>query len=254
MKRTSGRLPGTATPTLAKLTRTSGIRRLSRQSSGESGPSNQPRQSIKQVANLQKKRRKQLKEAIDLKVTANLQSVKADLMTTKVNFATIQVENLGTEVKLAKSKTEMDVKLQNFKIYDKQKAFTLYEMIAECTGDQVLDVNIEIYDMLTEKEKEMGMPDIKVKINMGHTGLFQTQLFSGSLAHPSVSRTIQNKCQGCDLVGRSVVQQSRAGCNIQIGEKFHSCLLSEFSPLAGGPSTLLAGSHSSYRPHCSVQV
>ena len=166
-KRTSGRLPGTATPTLAKLTRTSGIRRLSRQSSGESGPPNQPRQSIKQVANLQKKRRKQLKEAIDLKVTANLQSVKADLMTTKVNFATIQVENLGTEVKLAKSKTEMDVKLQNFKIYDKQKAFTLYEMIAECTGDQVLDVNIEIYDMLTEKEKEMGMPDIKVKINMG---------------------------------------------------------------------------------------
>ena len=28
--------------------------------------------------------------------------------------------------------------------------------------------------------------------------------------------------------------------------------LTQVLPLAGGPSTLLAGSHSSYRPHCKI--
>ena len=69
-------------------------------------------------------------------ITANLQSVSADLMTTKVSFARLKVENLKTKVKLSKSKTEIEASLKNFIIFDRSPG-SLYKMIAECRGDQV---------------------------------------------------------------------------------------------------------------------
>ena len=99
-------------------------------------------------------------------ITADLQSVSADLMSTKVSFATIKVENLETKVKLSKSKTEIETSLKNFKIFDRSPG-SLYKMIAECTGDQVLDVSVVMYDMLSDADKMAGMPDVSVRINMG---------------------------------------------------------------------------------------
>ena len=75
----------------------------------------------------------------------SFQSVSADLMTSKVNFANLKIENFDTTVKLAKSRTEIEASLKNFKIFDKNQ-LSLYPMIAECTGDQVLDVGIVIND------------------------------------------------------------------------------------------------------------
>ena len=75
----------------------------------------------------------------------------------------MKIENLGSRVKLSKSKTEIEASLQNFKIYDKS-ASSLYTMIAECTGDQVLDVSVTMFDMLTDRQKELGQPDIMVKV------------------------------------------------------------------------------------------
>ena len=66
-------------------------------------------------------------------------------MTSKVNFANLKIENFDTTVKLAKSRTEIEASLKNFKIFDKNQ-LSLYPMIAECTGDQVLDVGIVIND------------------------------------------------------------------------------------------------------------
>ena len=112
------------------------------------------------------RRSKQKKEAVDLMITANLQSVSADLMTSKVSFATLKVENLETKVKLSKSKTEIETSLKNFKIFDRSPG-SLYKMIAECTGDQFLDVSVVMYDMLSDADKMAGMPDVSVRINMG---------------------------------------------------------------------------------------
>ena len=106
---------------------------MSRQSSDGGRGGEKPRSVL-----LQKypRRSKQKKEAVDLMITANLQSVSADLMTTKVSFARLKVENLETKVKLSKSKTEIEASLKNFKIFDRSPG-SLYKMIAECTGDQV---------------------------------------------------------------------------------------------------------------------
>ncbi len=77
-----------------------------------------------------------MSEAVDLMITTNLQSVSADLMTSKVSFATLKVENLETKVKLSMSKTEIETSLKNFRVFDRSPD-SLYKMIAECTGDQV---------------------------------------------------------------------------------------------------------------------
>ena len=155
--------PGTYSPAPPSFRRQGVVRRLSRQSSGEPATATQPRSAV-----LQKypRRSKQRKEAVDLMLTADLQCVSADLMSTKVNFANIKVENLGTKVKLSKSKTEIEASLQNFKIFDRSPG-TLYRMIAECTRDQVLDLSVVMYDSLTERDKEAGKPDIMVRIAMG---------------------------------------------------------------------------------------
>ena len=90
-------------------------------------------------------------------ITANLQ---------KVSFARLKVENLETKVKLSKSKTEIEASLKNFKIFYHSPG-SLYKMIAECTGDQVLDVSVVMYDMLSDADKMAGMPNVAVRIGMG---------------------------------------------------------------------------------------
>merc|ERR550532_888669 len=80
---------GTASPAL-KLTRTGVIRRLSRQSSADRD-NVQPKTVFKPRYNNRAKRKK-TDEAIDLLIRADLKGVTAVLMTTKVNFARIQVE------------------------------------------------------------------------------------------------------------------------------------------------------------------
>ena len=154
---------GTASPAV-RLTRTGVIRRLSRQSSADRD-SGQPKAVFKQKFNNRTKRRK-ADEAVDLLIRADLKGVTAVLMTKKVKFARIQVEDLGATLQLSKSLTEIRTSLRNFKIYD-MSSHTLYRKIAECTGDQVLDVNIKIHEMLTDKLRMMGSPDVEVNAVMG---------------------------------------------------------------------------------------
>ena len=150
---------GSLSPAPPRLARHGVVRRLSRQSSG----GEQPRPAL---LHKYPRRNKQKKEAVDLMINAELQSVSADLMSSKVSFATLKVENLETKLKLSKSKTEIETSLKNFKVFDRSPG-TLYKMIAECTGDQVLDVSVVMYDLLTDTDKAAGMPDIMVRIGMG---------------------------------------------------------------------------------------
>ena len=155
---------GSSSP-VVKLGRTGVIRRLSRQSSGDKDHL-QPRTVLRQKYNSRGRIRRKADEAVDLLVSASLTGVTAVLMTNKVNFARIQVEDLGANLQLSKSLTEIKASLRNFKIFD-MSPLTLYRKIAECTGDQVLDVDIRIHDMLTERMRQMGSPDVEVKVLMG---------------------------------------------------------------------------------------
>ena len=154
---------GTSSPAV-KLSRAGVIRRLSRQSSADAKDHLQPRTVLRH--RYRGRQRRRTDEAVDLLVSADMKGVTAVLMTNKVNFAKIQVEDLGATLQLSKSLTEIKASLRNFKIFD-MSSLTLYRKIAECTGGQVLDVEIRLHDMLTDKMRQMGSPDVEVKVLMG---------------------------------------------------------------------------------------
>eukprot|EP00092_Neocalanus_flemingeri_P033380 GFUD01036296.1.p1 GENE.GFUD01036296.1~~GFUD01036296.1.p1 ORF type:complete len:2741 (+),score=704.42 GFUD01036296.1:512-8224(+) len=149
-----------------RLSRQGVVRRLSRQSSGE-GSSNMSK-SLKKPRTIPYRRAMSSvkEEAIDLQITAEFKGVSAMLMTTKVNLATIEVQDLNTHLKFSRSKTEIIAKLRDFKIFDLSKD-TMYRMLAESCGQDVFNVTVCMYDMLGERDKEMGMPDVLVKAEMG---------------------------------------------------------------------------------------
>jgi len=161
----SGSVIGSQSPHM-RLSRQGVVRRLSRQSSGEA--STNMGKSIKKPRITPHRRAMSSvkEEAIDLQITANLKGVSAILMTSKINFATVEVQDLETDLKFSRSKTEIFSKLRDFKIFDLSNS-TRYRMLAESLGQDVFNVTVCIYDMLGEKDKEMGRPDVLVKAEMG---------------------------------------------------------------------------------------
>ena len=167
-KKSASMIGGHSPALQSRLSRQGVVRRLSRQSSGETSTTAMSK-SVKKTTKITTHRRPMAsvkEEPVDLQINAKLQGVSARLMTSKVNFATVVVQDLETDLKFCKSRTEIFAKLRDFKIFDLSNS-TRYRMLAESLGQDVFNVTVCIYDMLAEKDKEMGKPDVLVKAELG---------------------------------------------------------------------------------------
>jgi len=134
-------MAGSQSPHTSRLSRQGVVRRLSRQSSGEGSTSASKATKKPRVHPHRRGLSSVKEEPIDLQISAHLKGVSAILMTSNINFAEVIVQDLETELKFARFKTEIFAKLRDFKVFDLSNS-TRYRMLAESLGQDVFNVTV----------------------------------------------------------------------------------------------------------------